>query len=89
MNISLSDIDPDVLTILSAIIAIGISQSRNANELNVLGNFIVGVGGLILTEAAVIDSQNAKKADKEKIQEIHRQIDQLKRDLAEIERNNC
>lgn len=88
MNACFSDIDPDVLTILAAVIAIAISQNRNASDLNVLGNFIVAVGGLILTEAAQIDRQDKKKADKAKIQEIHRQIDQLKRDLAEIERNN-
>ncbi|MEG2339052.1 MAG: hypothetical protein RSB66_08235 [Clostridium sp.] len=40
------------LTILSAILAIEITEGADIDELNILGNFLVGVGTLILVIAA-------------------------------------
>lgn len=88
MKFCFNEIDPDVLTILAAILATGVSQNRNADELNVIGNFIVAVGGLILTEAAQISNQKAKKDTAAKIKAIHQQMEQLQQSLAEIECSN-
>ena len=45
-------LSPEDLLILTNTIAISLSKDRNADEINVLGNFIVGIGCLMLTIAA-------------------------------------
>jgi hypothetical protein len=51
-------INPKELSILASAIAIALSEGRDADELNVLGNLIVAVGSIILTIAA--QEQNIK-----------------------------
>jgi len=48
----MDDLNPEELLILANTIAISISKDRTADEINVLGNFIVGIGSLMLTFAA-------------------------------------
>lgn len=43
---------PAELTILANIIALAIAEGKTAEEVNVLGNLITAVGGLLLTYAA-------------------------------------
>lgn len=81
---STTSINPDLLSILAALIAIAISQSRNAGELNVLGNFIISIGSLIVTEAAQIETQKAKQASNDQIKNIEWQIKQLEKQLNQL-----
>jgi len=62
---SLNCLTPNQLAILSTIIALQIAQGRTADELNVLGNLVVAIGGIVLTIAAqqqaltsLVQSQN-------------------------------
>jgi len=49
------------LSFLANLLAVAISKGKNADQLNVLGNFIVGVGGLILTIAAQLEACETKQ----------------------------
>lgn len=53
---SVNSINPNLLTILAAVVAIIISQS--GGNLNVIGEFITTVGDLVSLEAAQIESRN-------------------------------
>ena len=50
--IFLDNLSPEDLLVLTNAITISLSKDKTADELNVLGNFIVGVGCLILTVAS-------------------------------------
>ncbi|GFP75651.1 hypothetical protein [Clostridium fungisolvens] len=46
------NLSPEDALILTNAIAIALAKDKNADEINVLGNFIVGVGCLLLTLAS-------------------------------------
>ena len=48
----LDNLSPEDLLALTNAITISLSKNKTADELNVLGNFIVGIGCLILTVAS-------------------------------------
>ena len=56
---------PKDLIVLANALAISLSEGKNADELNVLGNLIVAVGSLMLTSAAQMQNI-ASKAEAEK-----------------------
>jgi hypothetical protein len=47
-----SSMSSDELAILSSLIAISLAEDMSVNDINLLGNFIVGVGGILLTIGA-------------------------------------
>ncbi|MGI5848653.1 MAG: hypothetical protein ACOX8Q_01060 [Christensenellales bacterium] len=66
------------LSIFANLLAISISKGKDADQLNVIGNFIVGIGGLILTIAAQKQSCETK-------QDKLKQIKNLKKKLQDLE----
>ena len=48
----LDNLNPEDLLILTNAFAISFSKDKTADEINVLGNFIVGIGCLMLTVAS-------------------------------------
>lgn len=50
--IVLDNFSPEDLLILTNVLAVSFSEDKNADQINVLGNFLVGVGCLMLTIAA-------------------------------------
>ena len=62
----LDNLSPEDLLVLTNAITISLSKNKTADELNVLGNFIVGIGCLMLTVAAqqqyISAQQEANKA---------------------------
>lgn len=60
-----NDICPNELALLSAVVAIALSTDKSADDNNILGNFLVAVGSIILTIAAqqqnIASMQNNKK----------------------------
>jgi len=50
--IFLDNLSPEDLLVLTNAITISLSKDKTADELNVLGNFIVGIGCLMLTVAS-------------------------------------
>ena len=75
MNLTM--ISPFQLVIIGTILTFIISDDRDSGELNVLGNFIVAVGGLILTVAAQEEFLKTKAEEKVTKEEIKKQIDEL------------
>ena len=57
---NLNCLSPDDLIILSTAISIELSRGKTADELNVLGNFLVAIGSLLLTSAAQMQSMQPK-----------------------------
>ncbi len=55
---------PNDVMILANVLAISLSEGKNADELNVLGNLIVAVGSLMLTSAAQMQIITAKEQTK-------------------------
>lgn len=43
---------PEELVVLSALLTFAVSENTDSGDLNVLGNWVVAIGGLILTWAA-------------------------------------
>ena len=50
--ICIDDLSPEDLLVLTNAIAITLIKDKNSDQINVLGNFIVGVGCLLLTVAS-------------------------------------
>jgi len=48
----IDNLSPEDLLILTNAITISLSKDKSSDEINVLGNFIVGIGCLMLTIAA-------------------------------------
>lgn len=48
----LDNLSPEDLLILTNALAISFSKNKTADEINVIGNFVVGVGCLMLTIAS-------------------------------------
>ena len=48
----LDNLSPEDLLVLTNAIAISLSKNKTADEINVIGNFIVGIGCLMLTVAS-------------------------------------
>lgn len=47
----LDNLSPEDLLVLTNAIAVSLSKNKTADEINVIGNFIVGIGCLMLTIA--------------------------------------
>ena len=63
----LDDLSPEDLLVLTNVIAISLSKNKSSDQTNALGNFIVGIGCLMLTLAAqqqYIASQNLTNKSK-------------------------
>lgn len=80
MNV-LDSIDPTELSVLSNVFAISIAKDRSSDEINVLGNFIVAVGGILLTIAAQQQSLESMQNKKTQIKDLKKQIKQLEKSL--------
>lgn len=62
----INSLSPNELSIAATAIAIAIAEGRTADEVNVLGNFIIAVGSILTTIAAQEASlENINKDSKE------------------------
>jgi hypothetical protein len=77
----LNSINPTELSILANMVAIILSKDRTSDELNVLGNFIVALGGTLLLIAA---QQQSIQSAEDKL----KQIKDLKNQIKELEKNS-
>ncbi len=64
---SIKFVDPNALALISALIAMDLAQGLDLEEQNVLGNFIIDVGQILITMAAAREAR--KKAADEKAAE--------------------
>lgn len=69
------------LAIFANLLAIAISKGRSADQLNVIGNFVSGVGTLISTISAQKSFCESKQDKLNQIRELKEQIQQLENNL--------
>ncbi len=69
---------PNELILVNALVSLVISDDLSADELNVLGNFIVAVGSLILTKAAELSAQQSHD-NKRQLQELEELIRRIRK----------
>ncbi|MBP2033446.1 hypothetical protein J2Z42_002149 [Clostridium algifaecis] len=73
----LNSADPDELAVISTFVAIVLSKNKTSDQINVLGNLIVSIGGIMLTIAA-------QKQHLESIQDKETQIHDLKKQIKDL-----
>jgi len=74
-------LSPRLLGILTAIIALIVSDNLDTSQLNVLGNFIMGIGQTILTISAQEEClKSAQESDQDK-QYFNDQIELIKKQV--------
>lgn len=77
----LSDCGSNQLIVISALISIMASDDLSTDDLNVLGNFIVSIGSLLLTKAAQLAVEDSQKNIKQQIQCLEEQLNCLKNSM--------
>ena len=80
----LKDIDANELGLISAVLGIVIAYDKTPGEQNVLGNFIVGIGCIILVIAAqaeYLNSLEEKKNENKDSLEIKKQIQEMQKQI--------
>lgn len=81
------DIGATELGLISAVLGIVIAYDKTPGEQNVLGNFIVGIGCIILVIAAqaeYLNSLQEKKNENEDSLEIKKQIQEIQKQIDTI-----
>lgn len=74
------------LIIITALIAIFLSDNQSSNELNVLGNLIVSIGSLMLTIAAQKQAKESKNNDDNLICDLEKKLEDLQKQIQKIKR---
>lgn len=73
--------NPEQISTAANIVSLLIAKDRSSDDLNVIGNFIVGVGGLILTIAAQKQFCESKQDKLKQIADLKQQIKKLEESL--------
>lgn len=67
----LSSLSPNELSIAATVIGIALAEGRTADEVNVLGNFVLAIGSILTTigaqEASLENIKKASQKDKTSI----------------------
>lgn len=69
------------LSLFANLLAIAISKGKTADQLNVIGNFVVALGSLILTIAAQVQTCESKVDKMAQIRELKKQIQEIEDSL--------
>ncbi|MBP2625945.1 MAG: hypothetical protein H6Q68_656 [Firmicutes bacterium] len=94
-NVLLIDaIGPNQLAILSALIAIELSEGKTINEINVIGDFLIAIGSVMTTIAAQQQNQQEGQqnqeqnpnAQEQQSSNMQAQIQQLQEQLEELKK---
>lgn len=85
---------PEELVILSVLLTFLISEDTDSSDLNILGNWVVALGGLILTWAAqkqyleTAQETSQQKDANTSIEDIKQQIQDLQEKYDKLERSS-
>jgi len=80
-------IEANQLAILSALIGIELSEDKTLNEINVMGNFLIDIGSIMVTIAAQRQNQQeAEEAEEAERPNVQEQIQQLQQQLEELKK---
>lgn len=86
MNL-LDTIPPQSFSLLAALIALLLSENLSADENNVLGNFIVSVGSIMLTIAAQQANLESQITTQAKSNMLERQIELLNMEVSLLKKD--
>lgn len=79
----LKTISPEELIALAILVVFSFAEEFDADELNVLGNLIVDIGGIMMTIAAqrqLLDTTNQEQPDvQQQIKELQEQLKALQK----------
>lgn len=81
---SLFNVGPEELGLLSGLIGVGISSKLSDEQQNVVGNFLVAIGSVILTVSAQQEAIESRCSSDDQKEMQHR-IQNLEKQLAMIE----
>lgn len=56
-----NSLTPEQLAILSSVVAVALAKNLNADEVNILGNFVAAVGATLLLIAAKLASEQSQQ----------------------------
>lgn len=79
-NCGFFSLDPVKFSLLSSLIGILLIDNLNPDQQNSLGNFVVNIGQNLLTAAAQADTLQESQQN-----QVRRQIQSLKKQIAELE----
>ncbi|ATW23816.1 hypothetical protein [Candidatus Formimonas warabiya] len=77
--------DSNQLIILSALVALILSEDLSADDLNIIGNFLVGVGSLMLTKAAQLAVQESSNNNSPESDSLEKQVKNMQIQLKMIQ----
>ena len=77
------ELSTDELTFLASLIALILSRGLNADQINILGNFIVAVGSLMTTIAAQ-EAALIAQSEKNSNDDVQKQIKELQEKVQQI-----
>lgn len=77
----LQNVSPDNLVALALLLALSLAEEFDADELNVLGNWLVDIGGIMMTIAAQRQLLEAKNQPdvQQQIKELQEQVNALQK----------
>lgn len=79
---NLSNINPDILVILSTLVTVIATQNLSSNDLNVIGNTVAQIGATILAKAAQMQNIESNDQLKQQICDMEKQLASLKKQLS-------
>jgi len=82
---TLPNSDSNQLIILSALVALILSEDLSADDLNIIGNFLVGVGSLMLTKAAQLAVQESSNNNSPESDSLEKQVKNMQIQLKMIQ----
>ncbi len=77
----LESITPEQIVMLSAAVALAITEDMSNDDMNTLGNFIASVGANILTRAAQAQNIQNRQDIRQQIQDHQAEIEKLNKQL--------
>ena len=75
-------IGPDELAILATLLAVALSKGLSFEQINVIGNFLVAIGSIMLTIAAQGEALKAQSEPTEK--DTQKQLQDMQEQLKEL-----
>jgi hypothetical protein len=80
-------LSPCLLAILAAVFGLGLSKGRNSDELNIIGNFLAALSGVVLIVQSLAGCQDAQRQDEQDAQykrDLEKQLTELRQQIKEL-----
>lgn len=84
---ALCSLNPCLLAILAAVFGLGLSKGRNSDDLNIIGNFLAALSGVVLIVQALVGCQDDARQEEQDTQykrDLEKQLAELKKQIEEL-----